>query len=75
MLRKIELPEDLQMSAEDARRTVADEIFGERRNNPSLNYVVAFENIRNRQLAAGRLTYLDGWPFAPIEIAMIQISG
>ena len=60
LFRKIELPEDLYMSTEDARRMVAGEIFGEWRNNPSLNNLLAFENIRNRQMAAGRLTYLDG---------------
>jgi hypothetical protein len=37
-------------------------------------WVVAFEKARSAQFGASQIIYLDGWPFAPVEVALLSLA-
>ncbi len=60
-------------SASKADHYMKELVDAERNKDSSLSVVSAFHQVRDRQLSEEEMIYVDGWFFAPIEIAVIKL--
>jgi hypothetical protein len=58
----------------DARRYLADAYRHKINHGSRDRYVEIFEDERDKEFAGGHAIYVDGWPFTPIELAVLRLQ-